>query len=186
VPRQAGGKIISDMYTRVVWILFLLLSIPVGFHHQFTDPGIPNVLKALHGLLTFGVFFPSLATAFSVMAALETGGRAAGGRGLLGWIPKLPWGDPSLTAQLLAMLTFVLGGITGLINASFTMNAVVHNTTWVPGHFHMTIGSAVTLTLVGVAYWLIPYLTGRGLYSRRWRCGRRGSTPSASSSSRAE
>jgi cytochrome c oxidase subunit I len=167
VPRQAGGRIISDSYTRIVFILFLLLSIPTGFHHQYTDPGIPNSMKAVHAVLTFGVFFPSLATAFSVMAALEIGGRARGGVGLLGWIRRLPWGDPSLTAQLLAMITFVYGGITGLINASHSMNLVIHNTTWVPGHFHMTVGTAVALTLVGVAYWLIPYLSGRALWGRR-------------------
>jgi cytochrome c oxidase subunit I len=167
VPRQAGGKLISDAYTRAVFIIFLLLSIPTGFHHQYTDPGISNTMKAMHGVLTFGIFFPSLATAFSVMAALEIGGRARGGTGLLGWIRTLPWGDPSLTAQLLAMLTFVYGGATGLVNASFTMNLVIHNTTWVPGHFHMTVGTAVAMTFMGVAYWLIPYLTGRELWGRR-------------------
>lgn len=166
VPRQAGGKLISDSLTRFAFILFLLLSIPTGFHHQYTDPGISQTMKAVHAVLTFGVFFPSLATAFSVMAALEMGGRNRGGKGLLGWIPKLPWGDPSLTAQLLAMIGFVFGGATGLINASYTMNQVVHNTTWVPGHFHMTVGTAVALTLMGVAYWLIPYLTGRALWNR--------------------
>jgi cytochrome c oxidase subunit 1 len=166
VPRQAGGRLISDSYTRIVFILFLVLSIPTGFHHQYTDPGIPEAIKAVHAVLTFGVFFPSLATAFSVVAALEIGGRSRGGRGLLGWVTKLPWGDPSLAAQMLAMLTFVLGGVSGLINASFTMNQVIHNTTWVPGHFHLTVGSAVTLTFMGVAFWLVPYLTGRGLWSR--------------------
>lgn len=166
VPRQVGGALISDSYTRIVFILFLLLSIPTGIHHQYTDPGISTSIKALHAVLTFGVFFPSLATAFSVMASLEIGGRRAGGRGIFGWIRKLPWGDPSVTAQLLAMLTFILGGATGLINASYTMNQVIHNTTWVPGHFHMTVGTAVALTLMGVAYWLIPYLTGRALFSR--------------------
>jgi cytochrome c oxidase subunit I len=167
VPRQAGGRLISDSYTRIVFILFLLLSIPTGLHHQYTDPGVGMGLKAVHGFLTFGVFFPSLATAFGVMAALEMGGRAYGGKGLLGWIRTLPWGDPSLVAQMLAMFTFVFGGITGLINASFTMNQVIHNTTWVPGHFHMTVGSAVALTLVGVGYWLIPYLTDRALWGRK-------------------
>ncbi len=166
LPRQAGGRLISDAYTRVVFILFLLLSIPTGFHHQYTDPGIPESLKAVHAVLTFGVFFPSLATAFSVVAALEIAGRRRGGRGLLGWVTRLPWNDPSLTAQVLAMLTFVLGGVSGLINASFTMNQLIHNTTWVPGHFHLTVGSAVTMTHMGVAFWLIPYLTGRGLWSR--------------------
>jgi cytochrome c oxidase subunit 1 len=167
IPRQVGGALISDSYARVTFILFLLLSIPTGFHHQYTDPGIPTGMKVMHGILTFGVFFPSLATAFSVMAALEIGGRRAGGRGLLGWIRKLPWGDPSVAAQLLAMLVFVLGGATGLVNASYTMNQFIHNTTWVPGHFHMTVGTAVALTLMGVAYWLIPYLTGRALFSRK-------------------
>jgi len=164
IPRQVGGAVISDSYTRIVWILFLLLSIPTGMHHQYTDPGISNAMKAVHGVLTFGVFFPSLATAFSVMAALEIGGRRAGGTGLLGWIRKLPWKDPSVLAQILAMLTFVLGGATGLVNASFSMNQVIHNTTWVPGHFHMTVGTAVALTLMGVAYWLIPYLSQRRLF----------------------
>ncbi len=167
IPRQVDGKLISDQYTRITFILFLLLSQPTGLHHQYTDPGVPEGMKAVHGVLTFGVFFPSLATAFSVMAALEIGGRRRGGTGLLGWIRTLPWNDPSVTAQLLAMLTFIRGGATGLVNASFTMNQLIHNTTWIPGHFHMTVGSAVTLTFVGIAYWMIPYLTGRRLWSRR-------------------
>jgi cytochrome c oxidase subunit 1 len=165
IPKQVGGKIISDRLTRAVFVLFLLLSIPTGFHHQYADPGIAERYKAFQAVLTFGVFFPSIATAFSVMASLEIGGRARGGTGLLGWIRKLPWGDPSVVAQLLAMLTFVLGGFTGLINASFTMNQVVHNTAWMPGHFHMTVGSAVLLSIIGVSYWAVPYLTGRRLWA---------------------
>ena len=167
IPRQTDGKLVSDPLTRAVFIAFLLLSIPTGFHHQYTDPGIATEMKAFHAVLTFGVFYPSLATAFSVVAALEIGGRARGGTGLLGWIRKLPWGDPSVAAQILAMVTFVFGGITGLINASYTINQVVHNTAWIPGHFHMTVGSAVALTFMGVAYWLIPYLTDRKLWGRK-------------------
>jgi cytochrome c oxidase subunit I len=167
IPRQVQGRLISDPLTRMVFIMFLLFSIPTGYHHQYTDPGVPAFMKGLHGVMTFAIFFPSLATAFSVMAALEMGGRARGGKGLLGWIPKLPWGNPSVTAQLLAMLTFMVGGATGIINASLTMNKVIHNTTWVPGHFHTTVGTAVALTFMGIAYWLVPYLTKRELFGRR-------------------
>jgi len=167
VPRQAGGKIPSDTLARTVFLMFLIVSVPTGLHHQYTDPGISTKMKAFQGLITFVIFWPSLATAFSVMASLEMGGRRRGGRGLLGWIRTLPWSDPSLSAQLLAMLTFVLGGITGLINASYIMNQVIHNTTWVPGHFHMTVGSAVALSFMGIAYWLVPYLSGKGLWSRK-------------------
>ena len=167
VPRHAGGKLISDALTRIVFVLFVLLSTPTGFHHQFTDPGISAGMKMVHLVMTFGVFFPSVITAFSVASALEIGGRRRGGGRLIGWFFKLPWSEPALAAQLLAMLVFILGGVTGLINASYSMNQVVHNTTWVPGHFHMTVGTAVLLTFMGITYWMIPMLKGKELWSRK-------------------
>lgn len=166
VPRQVGGRLFSDPLVRVVFVLFLVLSAPVGFHHQFTESGIPAALKMVHGVFTFAVFFPSMVTAFTVIAALEVGGRARGGKGLLGWIWHLPWGNPSVTAQLLAMIVFVLGGASGLINASQTVNLVVHNTSFIVGHFHMTVGTAVALSFIGISFWLVPYLTGKALWGK--------------------
>jgi cytochrome c oxidase subunit 1 len=151
---------------RASFILFLILSIPVGIHHQYADPGIHRSWKLLHAFLTFAVFFPSLLTFFNVVASLENGARARGGRGLVWWFGKLPWNEPSLVAQVLAMLMFAFGGISGLINASYNVNLVVHNTAWVPGHFHLTVGTAVTLTYMGISYWLVPYLRGRELWNR--------------------
>lgn len=165
VPRHAGGTLFSDTLTRTVFLMFLALSIPVGFHHQYTDPGIETGYKAVHAVLTFGVLYPSLVTLFSVMWALETGARRRGGTGLIRWWKKLEWGNPILVTQILAMFTFLLGGITGLINASFNMNMIVHNTSWVPGHFHMTVASAVTMSFMGIAFWLVPYLTRRELFA---------------------
>lgn len=167
IPKQAGGVLHSDTITRLVFALFIVLSAPVGFHHQYTDPGIPTWMKTIHAVMTLAVFFPSMITAFSVVSSLETAGRRRGGGRLIGWFFKLPWGEPSFAAQLLAMLTFVLGGVTGLINASYTVNLVVHNTTWVPGHFHLTVGTAVALTFMGIAYWAVPWLKGRALWGKK-------------------
>lgn len=167
VPRQAGGRLFSDPMARVSFLLFLMLSIPVGMHHQYADPGLQQHWKLLHAFLTFAVFFPSLLTFFNVVASLENGARARGGRGLVLWFGKLPWHDPSLVAQVLAMILFAFGGISGLINASYSVNLVVHNTAWVPGHFHLTVGTAVTLTFMGISYWLVPYLRGRALWNRQ-------------------
>lgn len=167
MPRQVGGRLFSDPMARASFLLFLLLSAPLGLHHQVTDPGIHEGWKLFQAFLTFAVFFPSLLTFFNVVASLESGGRARGGRGLVAWFGRLPWGDPSVAAQLLAMLTFCAGGIGGLINASYNMNLVVHNTAYVVGHFHATVGSAVTLTYMGISYWLVPHLAGRALWSRR-------------------
>jgi cytochrome c oxidase subunit 1 len=37
----------------------------------------------------------------------------------------------------------------------------------VPGHFHLTVASAVTLSFMGITYWMVPYLTGRPLWSMK-------------------
>ena len=167
LPKQAGGKVFSDPLARLAFWLFLVLSIPVGLHHQFADPGIAPTWKALHTLLTYAVTFPSLITAFTVIASLELGGRARSGTGLFGWIGKLPWSDPSFSAQALAMVTFVFGGIGGIINASYNVDLLVHNTLWIVGHFHLTLATTVVLSFIGISYWLIPKLSGRELWSVR-------------------
>jgi cytochrome c oxidase subunit 1 len=166
VPKQAGGKLFSDPLARLVFMLFILFSVPVGLHHQYTDPGISSAWKGVHGALTYAVTFPSLITAFTLMASLEYAGKRRGGKGLVRWIFKLPWGDPSFSAQVFAMILFAAGGISGVVNASYNVNLVVHNTTWVPGHFHLTVGSAATLTFMGITYWFLPYVTKRRLFSK--------------------
>ncbi|MCB0034497.1 MAG: cbb3-type cytochrome c oxidase subunit I, partial [Anaerolineales bacterium] len=172
VPKQAGGKLFSDSLARIVFWMFLVL-IPTGIHHQYTDPGVPSGWKVVHAVLTFSIFFPSLITAFTVIASLEVGGRARGGKGLFGWIRSLPWDDPSYTAHNLAMILFAFGGISGITNASYNLNTTVHNTIWVPGHFHLTVGSAVTLSFFGIIYWMLPSLINKPLWSRKlalWQC----------------
>ena len=163
LPRAAGGPLFSDPLGRMVFVLFILLSTPVGFHHQFMDPGISSGWKQLHTFNTLWILYPSFVTAFTIIASLELAGRARGGQGLFGWIRKLPWGDPLVSSVLLSMLLFAIGGWGGAINASFGMNAVVHNTSWIPGHFHTTVGSASALTFMGACYWLLPRLLGKRL-----------------------
>jgi cytochrome c oxidase subunit 1 len=167
LPKQAGGKLFSDSLARLSFWMFLIVSVPVGFHHQFVDPGIPQVWKWLHAILTYAVFFPSMLTAFTVIASLEYAARKRGGTGLIGWVRALPWNDPSVTAQLLAGILFMFGGIGGLTNASYNINLVIHNTAWVPGHFHLTVATAVTLSFIGITYWLVPLLCGKQLWGRR-------------------
>jgi cytochrome c oxidase subunit 1 len=162
-PKVAGGKLFSDPLGRLVFILFVVLSAPVGFHHQFMDPGIPAGWKLLHSMITLGILFPSFVTAFTVTASMEVAGRMRGARGLLDWLGRLPWRDPLFSSVALAMLLFALGGLGGAINASYMMNSVVHNTAWIQGHFHLTVGSAVALTFMGTTYWLLPRLLGREL-----------------------
>ena len=163
LPSVAGGRLFSDRLARMVFILFVLLSTPVGFHHQFEDPGISAGWKFAHTLTTYAILYPSFVTAFTVIASLEVAGRMKGATGLFNWIGRLPWKDPFFASVALAMLGFTFGGFGGAINAAYAMNAMVHNTAWIQGHFHVTLGTTVALTFMGATYYLLPRLLGRDL-----------------------
>jgi len=163
LPRIAGGRLFSDPLARMAFILFLVLSTPVGFHHQFVDPGISPGWKLAHTVTTYAVLYPSLVTAFTVIASLEVAGRLKGADGLFDWIGRLPWSDPFFSSVALGMIAFIFGGLGGAINAAYAMNAMVHNTAWIMGHFHVTLGTTVALTFMGATYWLLPRLLGREL-----------------------
>ena len=165
-PKLSGGRLVSDPLARVVFILFLLLSTPTGFHHQYLDPGIPEEFKAVAMVNTMFLLLPSLLTAFTVVASMEHGARQRGARGWLNWLRELPWDDPAFSGVALAGLLFAAGGFSGMVNAGMNLNYVVHNTAWVPGHFHLTVGTAFALTAMAVSYWLVPQITGKPLRGR--------------------
>ncbi|GAB4518015.1 MAG: b(o/a)3-type cytochrome-c oxidase subunit 1 [Anaerolineae bacterium] len=164
LPKQLGVKLFSDPLARVAFLFIMIFSIPIGVHHLFVDPGVSESAKLMHTILTFVVSMPSLLTAFNIAATMERAGRKRGAKGALDWMWKLPWGNPVIAAQFLGMLLFVIGGVTGIMNASFNLNVALHNTTWVVGHFHTTLGGAVFLTYMSILFWILPMLRGRKLW----------------------
>jgi len=166
LPKLSGGRLFSDPLARVVFVLFLLLSTPVGFHHQYLDPGIAEGYKFVAMTNTMFLLLPSLLTAFTVVASVEHGARQRGGTGRLNWLRALPWDNPAFVGMALAGLMFAAGGFSGMVNAGMNINYLVHNTIWIPGHFHLTVGTAVALTIMALAYWLVPQVTGKRLRSK--------------------
>jgi cytochrome c oxidase subunit 1 len=60
-----------------------------------------------------------------------------------------------------------LGGAGGLINMSYQLDATIHNTQWITGHFHLIFGGAIVIMYFVIAYDLWPTLTGREWLSAR-------------------
>ncbi len=166
LPKLSGGRLFSDPLARVVFVLFLLLSTPTGFHHQYLDPGIAEGFKFVAMTNTMFLLLPSLLTAFTVVASMEHGARQRGGEGRFGWLRALPWDNPAFAGLSLAGLMFAAGGFSGMVNAGMNLNYLIHNTIWIPGHFHLTVGTAFALSVMAVSYWLVPQLTGRNLRFR--------------------
>lgn len=169
-PRAAGGRLYSDTMGRLSFVLFLVYSLPVGLHHLFMDPEHATGFKFVQTGLTVLVTVPTLLTVFTIPASFEIGGRMRGGTGLFGWIGALPWGEPMVLATGLAFVMLWLGGFGGLINMSYAMNAMVHNTSWVTAHFHLIFGGTVVVMYFAIAYEVWPHLTGRVPRDRRREC----------------
>jgi cytochrome c oxidase subunit 1 len=172
VPQAAGGRLYSDTMGRLTFIMFLLFSLPVGMHHLFADPEYGSGFKFVQSFLTFLVVLPTLLTVFSICASLEIAGRVRGGRGLFGWIPALPWQEPMALAVGLLLVMLGLGGFGGIINMSYAMNMMIHNTSWIPAHFHLIFGGAVVTMYFAIAYEMWPRMTGKPVRSKplaRWQ-----------------
>lgn len=163
VPKIIGGKRWSDILTRVVIIALVIMNITGGFHHQIIDPGISGPIKYMHVFMSLAIGFPSLMTAYAMFVVFERTARSKGGKGLIGWYKKLPWGDVRFLAPMMAMIAFIPAGAGGIVQSTFQLNQVVHNTMWVVGHFHLTVGTSVILTFFGISYWLVPYVSKRVL-----------------------
>ncbi len=108
-------------------------------------------------------------TAFTVGASLEYAGRKRGARGLFGWIARLPYFDKEnylFGYFICGLILFIFGGLSGIVNASYSLNATVHNTSWLPGHFHMTVAGPVLLAILGLSLYIYSSVSGREVKHR--------------------
>jgi cytochrome c oxidase subunit 1 len=170
LPKLSGGKLYSDFAGRFTFLWLVAFSAPIGIHHQYMEPAISTTWKAVHALFTLLVAIPSLVTAFTLAASMEHGARKNGGAGLFGWWRKLPYLDTDrwMFGYLFAgLVLFIPGGITGIINASYNLDTVVHNTSWMPAHFHQTVAGPVFLSFIGGSLMLLTMLTGREVAFKR-------------------
>jgi cytochrome c oxidase subunit 1 len=164
LPKLSGGKLFSDFAGRFTFLWLIVYSAPIGIHHQYTEPAISSTWKFVHAFFTMLVAIPSIVTAFTLAASMEHGARQQGGTGLFGWWKKLPYLDRErwMFGYLFAgLFLFIFGGITGIVNASYNLDNVVHNTAWIPAHFHQTVAGPVFLSFLAGSLLLLSTLTGK-------------------------
>ena len=162
-PRAIGGRLYSDPMARLAFVLFLVVAMPIGVHHLFADPQVGAGFKFMHSVFTAIVALPTLLTIFTICASAEIAGRLRGGTGIFGWVAALPWQNPIMLATAFSLVMLGFGGAGGLINMSYQLDASIHNTQWITGHFHLIFGGAIVIMYFAIAYDLWPHLTGRAL-----------------------
>jgi len=181
-PTEGGDAL---LWQHLFWFfghpeVYIIFIPALGFVSQITETfsrrpifGYPVMVLALVsiGILAFGLWvhhmfatgLPRLGysfyTAASMMIALPSGVQ------IFCWIATMWAGRPRFTVPMLwvigFIITFVIGGLTGVMVASVPLDLQLHDTYFVVAHFHyVLIGGAVFPLLGAITFWF-PKFTGR-------------------------
>lgn len=133
-------------YTSMVVALIAItfLSFVVWLHHFFTMGGGPNV-NAFFGITTMAIAVPTGVKVFNWLFTMF--------RGRVRFAAPMWW-------FVGFVVTFAIGGATGVLMAVPAIDFQVHNSLFLVAHFHnMIIGGVVFGLMAGLTYWF-PKFTG--------------------------
>ena len=159
-----GAKPMSERVSRGAFLLYILFLQLASAHHLLADPGVSTAWKVVN--TSYFMYFAVLASmihGLTIPGAIEVAQRAKGyNKGLFEWLRKAPWGNPVFSGMFISLIGFgFLGGISGVMMGTEQLNMIIHNTVYVPGHFHATVVVGTTLTFMALTYFLIPVLFKR-------------------------
>jgi cytochrome c oxidase subunit 1 len=140
-------------YKAIAWssIAIAMVSFLVWGHHMFVS-GQSQLASVIFSFLTFLVAIPSAVKVWN-------------------WLATMYRGSISLEAPMLYAISFLLlfaiGGLTGIILGTLSVDVHLHDTYFVVAHFHFVMmGGTVMAFLAGLHYWW-PKMFGR-MYSEKW------------------
>ena len=165
-----GARPLSEKVSRTAFFLYIAFLQLASAHHLLVDPGLSAEWKIFN--TSYAMYLAVLASmvhGLTVPGSIEVAQRAKGlTNGLFEWLRKAPWGNPAFSGMFMSLVMFgFLGGITGVVLGTEQINIIMHNTLYVPGHFHATVVAGTTLTFMAATYLLVPLVFQRELIFKR-------------------
>jgi cytochrome c oxidase subunit 1 len=150
IPVFARKKIFGYMAIAISGVAIAAVGSLVWGHHMFVS-GQSDFAALLFSLLTFLVAVPSAIKVFNWVATLHKGSIVL---------------EPPLLFCLAFIFLFSIGGLTGLIQGALAPNVHLHDTYWIPGHFHYIIFGGMGFGLFAAFHYWFPKMFGR-MYNRK-------------------
>lgn len=149
----SGRPVFGYLAMVIALIATGILAFGLWVHHMFTA-GLPRLGES---------FFTASSMAIAIPAGVQ----------VFCWIATLWDGKPRFHTPLLFVIgflvTFVMGGMTGVMVASVPFDTQVHDTYFVVAHFHYVLIGGAVFPLLGAVYYWFPKMTGRMMSERRGR-----------------
>ena len=159
-----GAKPISEKVSRTAFLLYILFLQLASAHHLLVEPGVSSSWKIFNtSYAMYLAVLGSMIHGLTVPGAIEAAQRAKGfNKGMFEWLRKAPWGNPAFAGMFLSLVMFgFLGGISGVVLGTEQINLIMHNTLYVPGHFHATVVAGTTLAFMAITYLVVPLIFRR-------------------------
>jgi cytochrome c oxidase subunit 1 len=156
-----GAKPLSEKVSRTAFFLYILFLQLACAHHMLVEPGLSAEWKVFNtSYAMYLAVLGSLIHGMTVPGAIEAAQRKNGyTRGAFEWLRRAPWGNPAFAGMFLSLVLFgFLGGISGVVLGTEQINLMLHNTLYVPGHFHATVVAGTTLAFMAITYLLLPLI----------------------------
>jgi cytochrome c oxidase subunit 1 len=170
-----GAKPLSEKVSRAAFLLYIFFLQLASAHHLLVEPGLSPEWKVFNtSYFIYLAVLGSMIHGMTVPGAIEAAQRKNGFvRGVFGWLRNAPWGNPAFAGMFLSLVLFgFLGGISGVVLGTEQLNIMLHNTIYVPGHFHATVVTGTTLAFMAITYLLVPLIFQREIVWRglaRWQ-----------------
>jgi cytochrome c oxidase subunit 1 len=159
-----GARPLSEKVSRTAFLLYILFLQLASAHHLLAEPGMTSSWKIVNtSYMMYLAVLGSMIHGLTVPGAIEAAQRRNGyTKGAFEWLRKAPWGNPAFSGMFLSLVFFgFIGGISGVVLGTEQLNVLMHNTVYVPGHFHGTVVAGTTLAFMGGTYLVLPLIFQR-------------------------
>ncbi|MFK5979854.1 MAG: cbb3-type cytochrome c oxidase subunit I [Rhizobiaceae bacterium] len=159
-----GAKPLSEKVSRMAFLMYIFFLQLASAHHLLVEPGISSEWKVFN--TSYAIYLAVLGSmihGMSIPGAIEAAQHRNGfTNGVFEWLRRAPWGNPAFSGMFLSLVLFgFLGGISGVVLGTEQINIMLHNTIYVPGHFHATVVAGTTLAFMALTYLLVPLIFQR-------------------------
>jgi cytochrome c oxidase subunit 1 len=165
-----GAKPLSEKVSRGAFLMYILFLQLACAHHLLVEPALSSEWKIFNtSYAMYLAVLGSLIHGMTVPGAIEAAQRKKGfTHGIFEWLRRAPWSNPAFAAMFLSLVMFgFLGGISGVVLGTEQINLIMHNTLYVPGHFHGTVVAGTTLAFMGLTYLVVPLIFQRQLVLKK-------------------
>ncbi|NNE61820.1 MAG: cytochrome C oxidase subunit I [Woeseia sp.] len=165
-----GARPLSEKVSRMAFLMYILFLQLASAHHLLVEPGFSAEWKIFNtSYAMYLAVLGSMVHGMTVPGSIEAAQRSRGlNKGLFEWLRKAPWSNPAFAGMFMSLVFFgFIGGISGVVMGTEQINLIMHNTLYVPGHFHGTVVAGTTLAFMAITYYLVPLIFRRELKMKK-------------------